>query len=160
MRWGVATGVASAVFIGIVSCLNKRFVERADPLSVTGLEMAAGVLFLPLIAPLLPGAETLLVWPNRQDILLLLVLAFACTLLPFVLSLVALRQLSAFSSALAVNMEPVYAILLAMLLFGEQRELAPSFYLGCALLLGVVFSQPLLMRAKLVRMVPNVNAPP
>jgi drug/metabolite transporter (DMT)-like permease len=160
MRWGVATGVASAVFIGIVSCLNKRFVERADPLSVTGLEMAAGVLFLPLIAPLLPGAETLLVWPNRQDILLLLVLAFACTLLPFVLSLVALRQLSAFSSALAVNMEPVYAILLAMLLFGEQRELAPSFYLGCALLLGVVFSQPLLMRAKLAPMLPNVNAPP
>ena len=50
-------------------------------------------------------------------------LAMGCTLLPFALSLVALRQLSAFTTALAVNMEPVYAIVLAIMLLGEQREL-------------------------------------
>jgi drug/metabolite transporter (DMT)-like permease len=149
MRWGVLTGIASAGLVAIVSCLNKRFAQRADALSVTGIEMAAGVLFLPAFGLLLPRAEAVLAWPDQRDLILLLILAFACTLLPFVLSLIALRELSAFSSALAVNMEPVYAILLAMVLFGEQRELGASFYLGCAVLLGVVFSQPLLMRPKL-----------
>jgi drug/metabolite transporter (DMT)-like permease len=149
MRWGVLVGAASAVLIGVVSCLNKRFVERANALSVTGIEMAAGVLFLPLLAPCLPSGEVVLGWPDQHDIPLLLTLAFACTLLPFALSLMALRQLSAFSAALVVNLEPVYAIVLAMLLFHEQRELGLSFYAGGAILLGAVFTHPLTRRSKL-----------
>lgn len=147
MRWGVLVGAASAVLIGFVSCLNKRFVERANALSVTGIEMAAGVLFLPLLAPFLPSGEVVLGWPDRHDIPLLMTLAFACTLLPFALSLMALRQLSAFSAALVVNLEPVYAIVLAMLLFHEQRELGLSFYAGGAILLGAVFIHPLTRRS-------------
>src|SRR3546814_15606884 len=62
--------------------------------------------------------------------------------LPFALSLVALRHLSAYSAQLAVNLEPVYAIALAVVLLGEQRELAPAFYFGVAIILIAVFAQP------------------
>ena len=59
----------------------------------------------------------------------LLILAIACTLLPYALSLIALRRLTAFSTSLAVNMEPVYAVLLAIVILGEQRELCrPVLY--------------------------------
>ena len=61
-----------------------------------------------------------------------------CTLLPFTLGLVAMRHLSAFSTALALNLEPVYAIMLAILLLDEQRELAWPFYVGVAIILAVV----------------------
>jgi len=147
MRLGVGVGVLSAVFVGVVSCLNKRFAVQASALSVTGIEMAAGVLFLPLLAPLLQS-QPLLVLPGTADLLWLLVLSFACTLLPFALSLVAMRHLSAFGSALAVNLEPVYTIVLAMLLFGEQHELGLGFYAGAAILLAVVFTHPLLVRPR------------
>jgi drug/metabolite transporter (DMT)-like permease len=147
MQLGVAVGALSAVIIGVVSCLNKRFAVAASALAVTGVEMAAGVLFLPLIAPLLES-QPLLIWPGSADLGWLLLLAFGCTLLPFALALVAMRQLSAFGSALAVNLEPVYTIVLAMLLFGEQHELGKGFYAGAAILLAVVFSQPWLMRAR------------
>ena len=60
----------------------------------------------------------------------------ACTLFPYALALVALRHLSAFDTTLAVNMEPVYAIVLAILLLNEQRDLEPGFYLGVALIIG------------------------
>jgi drug/metabolite transporter (DMT)-like permease len=80
------------------------------------------------------------VWPTRHDTLLILVLAIGCTLVPYVLSLVALRHLSAFSAALAVNMEPVYAIVLAILLLGEQKELSLTFYAGVAIIIAVVLS--------------------
>ena len=73
-------------------------------------------------------------------------LALGCTLLPFALSLVALRHLSAYTVQLATNLEPVYAIVLAAVLLGEQRELTTLFYLGVALILGVVFLDPLLAR--------------
>ncbi len=146
MRVGVAVGVASAGFIAVVSCLNKRFAAPVSALGVTGVEMAAGVLFLPLLAPFVQSDAAWLAWPSQHDVVLLLVLAFACTLLPFALSLVALRRLSAFGSALAVNLEPVYTIVLAILLFNEQRQLGLGFYAGTAILLVAVFSHPLLVR--------------
>ena len=82
--------------------------------------------------------------PSTTDALWLVLLALACTLLPFALCLVALRHLSAFTAQLSVNLEPVYAIVLAAILFNEQQELSPRFYLGVAIILGVVFAQGLL----------------
>jgi threonine/homoserine efflux transporter RhtA len=72
----------------------------------------------------------------------LLILALGCTLLPFVLSLIALRHLSAYASSLAVNLEPLYAIALAVVFLGEQQEVSASFYVGAALIVTVVLIYP------------------
>jgi len=140
MRIGLAVGILSALLAAIFGTLNKRYIQYVGALTVTGLEMAAGVVCLTLLAFVLPASDQVLVKPNPHDTVLLVVLAMGCTLLPFALSLVALRQLSAFTTALAVNMEPVYAIFLAIVLLGEQRELHPGFYLGVAIVFIVVFS--------------------
>jgi drug/metabolite transporter (DMT)-like permease len=71
----------------------------------------------------------------------------ACTLLPFALSLVALKHMSAFNAQLAINLEPVYTVLLAIVLLNEQRELTPMFYLGVALLVACVFA-PVVFKAR------------
>ncbi len=60
--------------------------------------------------------------PGAQDAVYLLILAAGCTIVPFTISLVALRQLTAFATQLAVNLEPVYAILLATMLLNEHRR--------------------------------------
>lgn len=148
MRLGILIGALSAFFVAIFTSLNKRFIGSSDALSVTGLEMGAGALFLTLIAPLLLASDAIFVLPSRNDAALLVALALGCTLLPFALSLVALRQLSAFTTSLAVNMEPVYAIVLAIVLLGEQRELDLGFYVGVATIMLVVFSHPLLTRRR------------
>ncbi len=153
MRLGIAIGALSALLVALFGSLNKRLVEHADPLTVTALELGAGTVALALLAPAMPllfpafdGA--ILEWPDARDALLLLVLALACTLLPFALALVALRHMSAFAAQLATNLEPVYAIVLAALLLGEQRELTPLFYAGAAIILGAVFVHPLITRPK------------
>jgi drug/metabolite transporter (DMT)-like permease len=142
MRLGILIGALSALLVGTFSSLNKRFIGSSDVLSVTGIEMGAGALFLTIAAPLLPAGEALFVLPSVHDGVLLALLAMGCTLLPFALALVALRQLSAFSTSLAVNMEPVYAIVLAIVLLGEQHELTLGFYAGVAIILIVVFLHP------------------
>ncbi len=150
---GVVVGTISALLVAFFNSLNKRLVEHGDALSVTALEMAAGVAAITLIAPLSGmlspafGGNPFLL-PDPRDGAYLVLLAVACTLVPFVLSLLALRHLSAFGTQLAVNLEPVYAIALAMLLLGEQRELTPRFYLGVAIILGAVLIYPLLVRPK------------
>jgi len=147
MRTGLAVGILSALLAAIFGMLNKRFIEHGEALSITGLEMAAGAMCLTLLAPLMPASEPVIVKPSAHDAVLLLILSMGCTLLPFALSLVALRELSAFTTALAINMEPVYAIVLAILLLGEQRELHFGFYLGVIIVFIVVFSHPLFKKA-------------
>ncbi len=149
MRLGIAVGAVSALLVAIFGSLNKRLVEHGDPLTVTALELGAGMLALTLLAPVMPVlfpafAGDLLVLPDARDAALLLALSLVCTLLPFALSLAALRHMSAFAQQLAVNLEPVYAIVLAIVLLNEQRELTPQFYLGVAIILAAVFVHPLL----------------
>lgn len=149
MHAGIVAGVASAALVALFGTLNKRMVDAGDPLTVTALELGAGTLALTLLAPLMPRlipafAGSLLVLPTGMDTLWMLLLSMVCTLLPFALCLVALRHLSAFTAQLSVNLEPVYAIVLAAVLFHEQQELTGTFYLGVAIILGVVFAQGLL----------------
>jgi drug/metabolite transporter (DMT)-like permease len=156
MRLGIAVGALSAFLVAIFGSLNKRLVEHGDPLTVTTLELGAGTLALTLlipVMPLVPGVAgafggAVFAIPGGRDLALLFTLSLACTLLPFALSLAALRHMSAFAQQLAVNLEPVYAIVLAILLLGEQRELTTAFYAGVAIILAAVFVHPLIGRPK------------
>ncbi|MES2859035.1 MAG: DMT family transporter [Pseudomonadota bacterium] len=153
MHAGIVAGVASALLVAFFGTLNKRMVDGGDPLTVTALELGAGTLTLTLLAPLMPMlvpsfAGPLLVAPSGMDAFWLVLLALACTLFPFALCLVALRHLSAFTAQLSVNLEPIYAIVLAAILFSEQQELSGRFYTGVAIILGVVFAQGLLARGR------------
>lgn len=146
MRVGIAVGVLSALFVALFSSLNKRMVEHGDPLTVTCIELGTGTLLLTLLAPVLPHTGSAFQLPDLHDALLLLLLSFGCTLLPFSLVLVALRHVTAFAMQMITNLEPVYAIVLAMLLLGEQRQLDGWFYAGVVVILAAVFAHPLLHR--------------
>ncbi|MGH8187050.1 MAG: EamA family transporter, partial [Steroidobacteraceae bacterium] len=124
MRFGIVIGVLSAIVLALFATLNKRYIGTTNAVTVTGLEMASGALLLTLLAPLL--SSDVLVTPSQRDLLLLLALAVGCTLLPFALGLAAL----------------------AILLLGEQRELAWTFYAGVAIIFVVVFAWPWLTREK------------
>jgi drug/metabolite transporter (DMT)-like permease len=147
--YGLLAGLAAAALAALFSILNKKMISRASELEITLLELGAAFGFLSLLLPILglaglPQAMK----PAPGDWLPLLALALLCTTLAYVLALRALRHLSAFASNLTINLEPVYGILLAMLLLGEHRELHPRFYLGVVLILLAVLSYPWLRRRR------------
>lgn len=139
---GFVVGVLAALGATLFTSLNKRFATDADPKVVTALELGAGALFMTLALPLLPHGEVIYPLPLGKDLWLMAIFVVFCTALPFTLSLVALKQLSAFVAQMAVNLEPVYAVALAALLLGETRELTPQFYFGVAILFAAVFLPP------------------
>jgi len=147
MHLGIVAGVVAAALVAVFGSLNKRYVEHADPLTVTAIEIAAGALLLTMIVPL-GGSPDPFALPSINDTVLLAILSMVCTLLPFALSLAALRHLTAFGAQLVVNLEPVYAILLAIPLFQEQRELDWKFYVGVAMILAAVAIHPLWKKSK------------
>jgi drug/metabolite transporter (DMT)-like permease len=156
MNAGIVVGIVSAFFAALFAALNKRLILRAGALAVTAIEMGAGAVLVgglfvamsQLGVGAVPGLFDLdqPLLPTFTDATWLLVLAFGCTLLPFALSLVALRHLSAYGMSLAVNLEPVYAIVLAVIILGEQAELGASFYAGAALIIGTVLIYPRLQQ--------------
>ena len=148
MHLGIAVGILSSLLTAVFATLNKRYVHEADPESVTFIEMSVGALALAGASALYFGVDATFIRPDLYNFSLLLVLAILCTLLPFILSLHALRHISAFSTQLALNLEPVYAIVIAALWLKEYQELTPQFYVGVAVILSAVFVQPLLLRKK------------
>ncbi|MBL8488820.1 MAG: DMT family transporter [Rhodocyclaceae bacterium] len=139
MQSGFWLGALAALLASVFAALNKRLSTEIPALALTAVEMGAGVVLLGALVPVWPLLGAHFELPGPADAGWLLVLALACTLFPFALSLVALRRLSVFSAQLAVNLEPVYAVVLAALLLGESRELGLAFYLGVAIILGSVF---------------------
>jgi drug/metabolite transporter (DMT)-like permease len=153
MRDGIIVGAVSALLVAVFGSMNKRLAHRGEALTATAVELGAGVVLLSALAPVLPLVMPQLVgplleWPEPRDAVLLVTLALACTLLPFALSFVALRQISAFTAQLTINLEPIYTIVLAILLLGEQRELTVQFYVGVAIILAGVSLQPLVGRPR------------
>src|SRR5207247_4345919 len=110
-------------------------VQRINPETILTYELTGGWLTLSLIMPLyLYRFPTDYIFPTFKDWIWLLILAWFCSVWAFQLSANALKKLTAFTVNLSYNLEPVYGILLAFAVFGENKELNWSFFIGLALI--------------------------
>ena len=141
-RTGIILGVISALFAALFTIAMRRVGRKHDSSTMLLFQMAGGLAFLTLAAPgylaLFPGA---VVVPAGLDLLYLFLLSSLCTIGMFLFQIQALRSISAFTVNLSFNLEPVYSILLAMILFGEASELNFSFFMGLALICASVLLQ-------------------
>ena len=143
-RLGIALGLLSAALYSLFSILHIQVSHRTGEDSATMLlyELLGGVLFLTLLmipfTRLFPDQPVAL---SRQDGLWIFLLGSVFTILPFLFQLHALRTLSAFTVNLAYNLEPVYSIAFAAILFGELREVNFSFWIGIAFIVVSVLVQ-------------------
>jgi len=152
-KTGILIGLLSALLGSLFPVLNKRILKRVSPENVTLYELTGGFLVLSLLMPfylyLFPASSLI---PGWQDWIWLLVLAWACTVLAFNLSMSALQHISAFTVNLSYNLEPVYGILLAFVLFREDKYLNKGFYIGfCLILLSIILQTVRLRRKQAAR---------
>jgi len=148
MYIGIYLGLISSFLAATFSILNKKYINDADPMTITFIELGAAWLFISILLPFIFGSSDAPVafWPTAMDTVYLLILALICTTLAYILSLRALKHLTAFASNLTINLEPVYGIALAWLVLNENEELDSGFYLGCLLIVSVVLAYPLLRK--------------
>lgn len=141
-REGIIAGIVSAILAALFSVLNKRQVQKVEPRTMMIYELSGGLLILTLLMPIYLyyyPVET--IFPTLSDWFWLLILSWLCTVLAMDLMLQALKKVSAFTQNLSLNLEPVYGILLAFVLFQENEKLNGSFYIGVALIMISVLLQ-------------------
>jgi len=145
---GIILGLVSSLLISLVSVLNKFAVADHDVYTITAVQFAAGVLFLGFLFPLyIQVFPELSYLPVGWDWIWLLILALLCTTFAYTLNMKSLKHLSAYITMLAMNLEPVYGIILAWIIFREDKELNAGFYIGALIIVVAVFLHPILKKS-------------
>jgi drug/metabolite transporter (DMT)-like permease len=141
-KWGIIVGIVSVLLAVVFSIFNKKLVGRFNAKTISLYELGGGwvawTFLLPVYLHFIPS-ETFL--PQGMDWVWLLIMAWFCTVLSVNLSLQALKHISAFTQNLTLNLEPVYGIILAFVIFNENEDLSPGFYWGFALIAFAVVLQ-------------------
>jgi len=133
---GIIVGIMSAFFSAVFSTLNKGIASKHEPLTISLVELSSGFIFLSLLFPLyMMFQPTENFFPGKMDWVYLMILSLVCTVFTWILSLEALQKVSAYTVALALNLEPLYGIILAVLFAGEGKILNAGFYYGAGIIL-------------------------
>ncbi|MDM1049451.1 DMT family transporter [Sphingobacterium hotanense] len=141
--WGIVYGLSCAFCASIFSIFNARMVKKGSPTSITFYEMIGAWIGVSMIM-LISGQFDEQMILSQSDLMYLLVLGVGCTAIAYVLGVAVMRELSAFTVALTTNMEPVYGIILALLIFGQKEAMSTGFYFGAIIVLVAVFIYPYL----------------
>jgi drug/metabolite transporter (DMT)-like permease len=132
---GIILGVVCAVLLAFVMILIRQFVQRINPQTLLTYQLSGGLITLSFFMPFyLKQFPTSYMIPDFSDWMWLLVLAWFCSVLAFQFSVDALKKLTAFTVNLSFNLEPVYGIVLAFIIYHENKELGWSFFTGMGLI--------------------------
>lgn len=138
---GIIIGLLSALLTVIVSVLNKKIIDTYEGESITLYQLTGGFVGLSILMPIYNSLFNIpLAAPSATDWLWLLILSWVCTIFTFFLYIQSLKNISAFTMNLTLTLEPVYGIILAFLIFKENKMFNDWFYVGFGLIvLAVAF---------------------
>lgn len=139
---GIILGVISSSFSALYTIYNERIVLKYDSKIINYYQLGGGTILLGILMPFYYLIFPQLVYiPSLMDVVYLILFSIFCTIGLYILFAEALKNLSAFTVNLTFNLEPIYAIGLAFLIFDEAKEVNASFYWGLALVLLSVVLQ-------------------
>ena len=130
-RLGIAAGIACALVSAVYSIYNKKITGDYDNYSLISWQLIGGSLFMIMMLPVYHAQEgQWSLYFRLSDAVYLMLAGVICTAVMYLLQLQVLQKLSAFTVMLSYNLEPVYSIIFAMILFNEASEVNVSFYVG------------------------------
>lgn len=144
---GFSLAVVSAFLAAVFSVINGKLIHRIDPYVITFYEMVGACISIVFFFPFyldITGSSQLNLSPTFSDWGYLLILSLVCTVFAYSYSVLLMKRLSAFFVNLTTNLEPVYGIIMALLLFPEKEKMTSGFYLGTGLILLSVLIYPIL----------------
>jgi len=141
-KLGIIISLFSALLASIFPIFNRQILQKMDAETATRYQLSGGFIFITLLMPVylyyFPVDKLL---PSLSDFAWLLVLGILCTVVAYDLFMKALQKISAFTVNLSYNLEPIYGIGMAFLIYREDKEVSPGFYYGFCLIVAAVILQ-------------------
>jgi drug/metabolite transporter (DMT)-like permease len=143
-KLGIAVSLFSSLMGSTFPILNRRILQKLDPQTATRYQLTGGFLFLTALLPVYSYFFPVVRWiPSPSDWAWLLVLGVVCTVVGYALFMKALQKIPAFTVNLSYNLEPIYGVALAFLIYREDKEVSRGFYYGFLLIITAVILQTL-----------------
>ena len=142
---GILAGFTSALF----SVFNARMVREVSPYAITFYEMISIFLILGsiiLIYPIFSSGYSFNLSPTWQDWIFLVLLSGACSVYAYSVAVELMKKISVFVIQLTLNLEPLYGIIMAVIIFGDTEKMNTNFYIGTVIILSAVASYPFLKK--------------
>ena len=143
---GVIAGFTSALF----SVFNAKMVRNVASFTITFYEMIGAFVGLALFFPLYkvtwaPGGILHLL-PNTMDWIYIALLAGVCSVYAYSTAVELMKKISVFMIQLALNLEPIYGIIMAVIIFGSEEKMGANFYVGALIIMTAVVIYPVLKK--------------
>ncbi len=146
---GIIFGIISPAFASLYAVNNERLTKKYNSICINYYQMVGGTIGLACLLPFYMQHYPISTFiPNALDIFNLIILSLCCTVGVYLAFTEILKKISAFTLNLSLNLEPVYAILIAFLFLNEAKELNLSFYAGLFLVVSSVLLQYWVTRKK------------
>ena len=143
---GLLVGILSGLTCAVFTIINARLVTRVEPFTITLYEMVSAAvavaLFLPLYRAQWAEGQQLQLQPTGTDWVWIMVLSLLCTVYAYSAAVELFKRISVFLFQLTLNLEPVYGILMALLVFGETEKMTINFYAGTFIIFCAVIIYP------------------
>ncbi len=147
---GLFLGIMSGLTAALFSVINSKMISRVTANAITFYEMIGAtigvLLFFPVYKQSWAVDSTLQLIPEPMDWVYICIMAWACSVYAYAAAINLMKKLSVFFIQLALNLEPLYGILLALLVFGQQEVMGLNFYIGTIIILSAVASYPYLKK--------------
>jgi len=134
---GVYVALIAAFLSGLFSVLNGIYVQNESGVKLSFYQLFYGFIFLTLILFIFENEQPVPL-PSTTDWLYLLILSSICTAYTFTQSVILMKYISPYTVMISINLEPVYGIILALLVLGDNEKMHPGFYLGAFLILLII----------------------
>ncbi|MEJ0056535.1 MAG: LptF/LptG family permease [Bacteroidota bacterium] len=145
---GLLLGVLSGLTCAVFSIINSQLVKRVDSFTITFYEMSGAcvsiALFLPVYQYTWANGNELRMLPSLTDWVCIALLAWLCSVYAYSAAVELTKRLSVFTFQLALNLEPVYGIIMAVIIFGDEEKMNINFYLGTLIILCAVLVYPIM----------------
>jgi len=136
--WGIVLSVISAALASWFTVLNGLYIKDTDAKSISVIELTGALIVTSLCLPFTDGMSFFNPLTG-EDYVYLLILGVVCTTVAFVLSVEVMKKLSPYTVTISVNLEPVYAIILAVFIWPDTESMSITFYLGAGIILACIF---------------------
>jgi drug/metabolite transporter (DMT)-like permease len=148
--WGMLTALSSAFLSALFAVINSKFVKKHDATVISFYELSGGVIFFSLILLATHSFSSGFFMLSPKDFTYLMILSSVCTAYAFIASTSVMKFLSPYTVMLTINLEPIYGIILAVLIFEEKEKMSIEFYIGAfVILLTVLLNGIIKSRKKL-----------
>ena len=146
---GIILGVISALFSSLFAVINGTFIQKHSATVISFYEFISGVVFLTLFVLFFRGGfDAEFFTLSTYDWIYLFILASVCTAYAFIGAVKVMKYISPYTVVLSYNLEPVYGITLALILFPETETMGTQFYYGAILVLLSVLLDGILKNVK------------